>query len=115
MIVVEPDGVAYSYVLGFLAAAYRLTSPTSVEYANWTPQGKLQATGTETCVDSKDVRETLKSPIKGLESLAPQLEKAHPDAYLCGKGITAVKASVDFVDGNFNSGSKTQVDVVYVK
>jgi hypothetical protein len=115
LIVDESDGIAYSYVQGSLAAAYLQTSPTSVEYTNWTPEGQLEDTGTETCVSSQDVRTTLKSPSTAMESLAALAPKTFPDAYLCAKGITAVKASIDFVDGNFNSGSKTPLDVVYAK
>jgi hypothetical protein len=115
LIVVEPDGIAYSCVLGSLAAAYLQTSPTSVEYTNWTPEGQIEATGTETCVGRQDVRETVQSPLKGLESLAPLVDKTVPNTYLCGEGVTALKASIDFVDSNFNSGRTTPVDVVYVK
>ncbi len=115
LIVAEPDGVAYSYVQGSLAAAYLQTGPATVEYTNWLPGGQIEATGTETCVSSQDVRTTMSSPIKGLASLSPLVDKAIPDHYLCSEGITAVKASIDFVDSNFNTGSTTPVDVVYVK
>lgn len=91
-----------------LVAAFRAAgSSNTLDYTDWNSLGKVGSVGTISCRTTG---------IQAITQTYPKrLAASGPDRWLCRSGadLTSVRAALDEVYTNFNSGTKTPVAVIY--